>query len=98
MTNGYRTGATATGSASLLQEFVIYRVARRAHSKLTALDFREADFGLTRDLLGNVPWDKAPKGRRAQESWSVFKAHLPQAQEGCIPTKRKSGRSLRRPA
>ncbi|GAB0189120.1 hypothetical protein GRJ2_001377300 [Grus japonensis] len=36
-------------------EMVDFRAARRAHSKLTTLDFRRADFGLFRDLLGRVP-------------------------------------------
>ncbi|GAB0192044.1 hypothetical protein GRJ2_001669700 [Grus japonensis] len=69
-------------------EFKIFRAARRAHSKLTTLDFRRADFGLFRDLLGRVPWDKSLEGRGAQESWLVFKDHLLQAQEQCIPTKK----------
>ncbi|GAB0187546.1 hypothetical protein GRJ2_001219900 [Grus japonensis] len=76
-------------------EFKILRAARRAHSKLTALDFRRADFGLFRDLLGRILWDKALEGRGAQDSWLVFKDHL-QAQEQCIPAKRKSGKSARR--
>ena len=42
-------------------EFRILRAARRVHSKLTTLDFRRADFGLFRDLLGRIPWDKAWK-------------------------------------
>ncbi|GAB0189068.1 mitochondrial enolase superfamily member 1 [Grus japonensis] len=79
-------------------EFRILRAARRARSKLTTLDFRRTDFGLFRDLLGRVPWDKAQEGRGAQESWLVFKDHLLQAQERCIPTKRKSGKNVRRPA
>ncbi|KFO10373.1 hypothetical protein N312_10965, partial [Balearica regulorum gibbericeps] len=74
------------------------RAVRRAHSKLTTLDFRRADLGLFRDLLGRLPWDKALEGRGAQESWLVFKDYLPQAQEQCIPTKRKSGKNARRPA
>ncbi|GAB0210292.1 cAMP-dependent protein kinase inhibitor alpha [Grus japonensis] len=41
--------------------------------KLTTLEFRRADFGLFRDLLGRVPWDKALEGRGAQDSWLVFK-------------------------
>ena len=53
---------------------------------------------LSRDLLGRVPWDKALEGRGAQESWLIFKDHLLQAQERCIPTKRKSGKNTRRPA
>jgi len=40
-------------------EFKNLTAARRAHSKLTAPDFRRGDFGLFRDLLGRVPWDKA---------------------------------------
>ncbi|GAB0189057.1 hypothetical protein GRJ2_001371000 [Grus japonensis] len=79
-------------------EFKILRAARRVHSKLTTLDFRRADFGLFRDLLGRVLWDKALEGRGAQESWLVFKDPLLQAQEQCIPTKRKSGKNVRRPA
>ncbi|GAB0182327.1 hypothetical protein GRJ2_000698000 [Grus japonensis] len=45
-------------------EFKILRAERRAHSKLGTLDFRRADFGLFRDLLSRVPWDKALEGRR----------------------------------
>ncbi|KFQ76045.1 hypothetical protein N337_12204, partial [Phoenicopterus ruber ruber] len=63
-----------------------------------SLDFRRADFGLFRDLLGRVPWDKALEGRGAQESWLIFKDHLLQAQERCIPTKRKPSKNTRRPA
>jgi len=54
-------------------------------------------FGLLRDLLGRIAWVKALEGREAQESWSLFKDHLLQAQEQCIPTKRKSGSNTRRP-
>ncbi|GAB0181834.1 mitochondrial enolase superfamily member 1 [Grus japonensis] len=79
-------------------EFEILRAARRVHSKLTTLDFGRADFGLFRDLLGRVPWDKALEGRGAQDSWLIFKGHLLQAQERCIPTKRKSGKNAQRPA
>ncbi|PKU32701.1 hypothetical protein llap_16995 [Limosa lapponica baueri] len=76
----------------------LLRAVRRAQSKLATLDFRRADFGLFRDLLGRVPWDKALEGRGAQESWLIFKDHLLQAQERCIPAKRKSGKNARRPA
>ncbi|KFM11475.1 hypothetical protein AS27_04032, partial [Aptenodytes forsteri] len=62
------------------------------------LAFRRADFGLFRDLLGRVPWAKALEGRGAQESWVIFRDHLLQAQERCIPTKRESGKNTRRPA
>ncbi|GAB0177476.1 hypothetical protein GRJ2_000212900 [Grus japonensis] len=79
-------------------EFRILRAARRACSKLTTLDFRRADFGLFRDLLGRIPWDKALEGRGSQDSCLIFKGHLLQAQERCIPTKRKSSKNAQRPA
>jgi len=74
-------------------EFRILKAARRVRSKLATLDFRRADFGLLRDLLDRISWDKALEGRGAQGSWSVFMDHLLQAKEKCIPTKRKSGRN-----
>ncbi|PKU41633.1 rna-directed dna polymerase from mobile element jockey-like protein [Limosa lapponica baueri] len=61
-------------------------------------DFRRADFGLLRYLLGRVMWEKALEGRGVQESWLVFKDHLLQAQEPRIPRKKKSGKKARRPA
>ncbi|PKU41722.1 rna-directed dna polymerase from mobile element jockey- hypothetical protein [Limosa lapponica baueri] len=39
-------------------EFKIHRAARRVCSKLTNLDFRREDFGLLRDLIGRVVWEK----------------------------------------
>ncbi|GAB0205636.1 hypothetical protein GRJ2_003029200 [Grus japonensis] len=78
-------------------EFRILRAARRALSKLTALDFSRADFGLFRDVLGRIPWDKALEGRGAQDSWLIFKGHLLQAQGRCIPTKSKSSKTTKRP-
>ncbi|MCQ4078975.1 hypothetical protein FK519_29925, partial [Klebsiella pneumoniae] len=70
-------------------EFKIHGAARKIHGKLSALDFRKADFGLFRDLMGQVPWEVALEGRGAQESWSIFKEHLLQAQQRCIPMKNK---------
>ena len=39
-------------------EFKFLRAERRVHNKLSTLDFRRADFGIFRDLLGRVPQDK----------------------------------------
>ncbi|KFU86754.1 hypothetical protein M959_06752, partial [Chaetura pelagica] len=69
-----------------------------AHSKLTTLDFRGVDFSLFRDLLKRVSWYNILKGTGVHESWLIFKDHLLQAQEHCIPTKRKSSRNSRRSA
>ena len=79
-------------------QFRILRAARQLYSKLTTLDFEREDLGLFRDLLGRAPWDKVLKGRGAQESCLMFRDHLLQAQELCIPTKRMSGKNVRRSA
>ncbi|KAK4807033.1 hypothetical protein QYF61_000362 [Mycteria americana] len=79
-------------------EFRIPRGGRRLKGKLTTLDLRRADFGLFRDLLRSVSWDKALEGRGAQECWLTFKDHFLQAQEWSFPTSRKSGKNARRPA
>ncbi|KFW65086.1 hypothetical protein AS28_14346, partial [Pygoscelis adeliae] len=65
---------------------------------ITTLDFRRENFGLFKDLLGRVPWDKALKGRGTQETWLIFKDHLLQTQEQSTPMSRKSGKNARRPA
>ena len=53
-------------------DFRTLRAARRAHSKLTTLGFRRADFGLFRGLLSRVPWDKDLEGEGPQESWLIW--------------------------
>jgi len=57
-------------------EFRILGAGRRITSKLTALDFSRADFGLFKNLLGRVPWDNALEEKGAQESWLIFKDQL----------------------
>ncbi|PKU44319.1 glycerol kinase [Limosa lapponica baueri] len=80
-----------------MAEFKIHR-ARRVCSKLATLAFRRADFGLLRHLIGLVAWEKELEGRGAQESWLAFKdSSLLQAQERCIPKKKKSGKIASRP-
>ncbi|KAK4823706.1 hypothetical protein QYF61_005772 [Mycteria americana] len=81
-----------------MAEFKILKEPRKADSKRSTLGFRTAGFGLFRDLLDRVPWDKALEGRWAQGSCLIFKDHLLQTQERCIPTKRKSGKNTRRAA
>ncbi|KAJ7403658.1 glycerol kinase [Willisornis vidua] len=58
-----------------MEEFRILKAVRRMHSKLANLDFRRADFGLIKDLLGTVPGDKALQGKEVQGSWVIFKDH-----------------------
>ncbi|KFQ50852.1 hypothetical protein N333_11838, partial [Nestor notabilis] len=61
------------------------------------LDFKRADLGPFRNLLSKVPWDIVLEGRGAQDCWLLLKDHLLQAQECCVPTRRKCSRKARRP-
>jgi len=72
-------------------EFKILRAVSRVHNKLTALDFRRADSGLFRDLLGRVPWDKALEGRGAKKNSLIFKDHLLQSSGVIHPNKEEVG-------
>lgn len=60
-------------------EFEILRAARKVHRKLTTLDFRRGDFGLSK--ICPIEYHGIKEGRGIQESWLVFKDHLLQAQE-----------------
>ncbi|GAB0190901.1 hypothetical protein GRJ2_001555400 [Grus japonensis] len=47
-------------------ELRILRGGSRIKGRLTTLDFGRADFGLFKDLLRRVPWDKDLEKRRTQ--------------------------------
>jgi len=68
-------------SGHKMVELRILRATRRAHSKLTTLDFGRADFGILRDLPGRVPWDKALEERGDQANWLIIHDHLLQVSE-----------------
>jgi len=68
----------------------------RAISRITTLDFRRANFGLFKDLLGGIPWARALEGSGVQKSWSLFKHHFLHAQDRCIPLRKKSSKGGRR--
>jgi len=79
-------------------EFCILHGGSRAISRMKNLDFRGANFGLFKDLLGEIPWVRALEGRRVQESWSLFQDHFFHALDQCIPLSEKSSKGGRRPA
>lgn len=67
-------------------------------SKITTLDYRRANFGPFRDLLGKIPWECVLEERGVQENWSIFKHHFLQAREWCIAMGKKLSKRGRRPA
>jgi len=56
-----------------MMELTIRRGGNRAKSRSTDPDFRRADFGLFRHLLGTVPWDTALETRGVCKSWLILK-------------------------
>ena len=88
LARNYIASVSHTGLCELLAQTVSISCIQAYYSGL-----QRADLG----LLGRVPWGKALEGRGAQESWSVFKHHIMEAQEQCILAERKSGKIARRP-
>ncbi|XP_048787424.1 uncharacterized protein LOC125686903 [Lagopus muta] len=78
-------------------EFKILSGRSKAKSRIAILDFRRANFDLFRDLLGAVSWARVLEGKGACESWSAFKQLFFQAQDRCVPVRKKSGKGGRRP-
>ncbi|GAB0208992.1 mitochondrial enolase superfamily member 1 [Grus japonensis] len=93
-----KDGGSLGCSGHEMVEFRILHGRSRAISRTTTLDFRRANFGLFKDLLGRIPWVKVLEGKRAQESWSIFRHHFLRAQDQCIPKNRKTSKGGRRPA
>jgi len=79
-------------------EFRILRRGSRAISRIKTLDFRRANFGLFKELLGGIPWVRALEGRKVQENWLLFKHHFFHAEDQYIPLSKKSSKRGRRPA
>jgi len=79
-------------------KFRILYGGNRAVNLITTLDFRRANFGPFKDLLGGIPWVRALEGRVVQESWLSFKHHFLHAEDQCIPMNKKSSKGGRRPA
>jgi len=93
-----KVGGSLSCSDHEMVQFRIMRGGNRVVSKIKTLDFRRANFGLFKDLLGGIPWVRALEGRRVQESWSLFKHHFLHAQDRCILLSKKSSKGGRRPA
>jgi len=69
-------------------EFRILCGRSRAISRIKTLDFRRANFGLFKELLGGLLWVRALEGRGVQECWSLLKHHFLHAQDWCIPVRK----------
>lgn len=57
-----------------MEESKVLRAITMMHSAFTSLNLKRTDFGLLKNLLGKLPWDKDLGGREAQEIL-MFKDH-----------------------
>jgi len=80
-----KAGGSLSSSDHEMVNFRILRGGSRVISKIKTLDFKRANFGLFRDLLGEIPWVRALEGRGVQQSWSLYKHHSLHAQDQCLP-------------
>jgi len=93
-----KVGGSLSCSDYEMVEFRILCGGSRAINGIKTLDFRRANFGLSKHLLEGIPWVRALEGRGVQESWSLFRHHFLRAQDQCIPLGEKSSKVGRRPA
>lgn len=84
---------TALAAMSMRLEFQILRGVSKTKNRITAVDFRCADF---RSLLGKS-CGKLPWRAEAQKSWLIFKDNLLRAQEQSTAMLRQLGKCGRRP-
>lgn len=78
-------------------EFSISCGRNRIPSRITTLNFRKANFGLFKQLLAEIRWERV-LGKGAHDSWLAFKDCFFQGQDQSIPTGRKSRKAARRSA
>lgn len=63
MVGDVKVGCSLGSSDHEIIEFNIMQGRKRAISKIETLDFMKANFGLFRDFLGRIPWERALEGR-----------------------------------
>jgi len=93
-----KVGGSLRCSDHGMVKFRILHGGSRAISRITTLDFRRANFGLLRDLLGRNSWVRALEGRGVQETWLLFNHHFLHAQDHRISISKKSSKEGRIPA
>ena len=89
-----KVGGTLGFSSHEMVEFRISCRRSKAKSMIAILDFQGVNSDLFQGLLGGISWATV----QAHGSLATFKQHFFQAQDLCIPKRRKVGKGGRRPA
>ena len=80
-----KVGGSLGCSDHEMVEFRILCGGSRAISRIKTLDFRRANFGPFKELLGGIPWARSFECRGVHECWLLSTHHFLYAQELCIP-------------
>ena len=83
-----KIGGSLGCSDNTLVEFVIWRNAGLAKSRVRILNFRRAKFHLLKELQGGVSWESVLDGMGTEQSWQLFKVTLLRVKELPIPSRR----------
>ena len=87
-----KIGGSLGCSDHALVEFVIWRNAGLAKSRVRILNFRRVNFWLLKELLGGISWENVLKGIGTEQSWQLLKDTLLRVQELSIPQQKKLSR------
>ena len=72
-----KTGGSLGCSDHEMVDFRILHGGSRAINRITALDFKRANFGLFKGLLGVIPWVRALEGREGPRELVTIQTSLP---------------------
>ncbi|KAK4831467.1 hypothetical protein QYF61_017715 [Mycteria americana] len=93
-----KIGGSLGCSNHALVEFAVLRDVGQAKSKVRTLNFRKANFQLSKELVNRTPWKTALRDKGAEQSRQIFKDAFHKAQELSIPRYKKSGKEGKRQA
>lgn len=76
-----KVGGSPGCSDHKVVENPVLREEKAANRRSTTMDYRIADFGLLKDLLGRMMQEMVMERKADQESWLIFRDHLLQARQ-----------------
>jgi len=81
-----KTGGSLGCSDHALVQFTVLRDMGKARGIVRALNFRNANFQLCKELVSRTPWEMV---LRAERSWQIFKEAFHRVQELSVPRCKK---------
>ena len=87
-----KTGGSLGCSGRALVDFVTWRNAGLAKSRVRTVSSRRANLQLLKELLGGISWESVLEGMGTEQRWQLFKDTLLRAQELSVPQQKKRGR------